>query len=673
MLKKKEYTAILGLAKSKDEIVALFNSLYSPKPAIRIIKHSYHRHDDRDYVFACDKCGKTFTAKSSKDAEYEKELCVCPHCGFSICFTPSTYYKSKEEYALDEHCQGYSNVYTDIGKRLAPTFVVFETVVFDDKRYFLVRRYHFELKQGSISKSKLYRGLIIPENEQDNYAALYENDLYELTSSSTENPFDWFDTSKYHMPHLGEFYVSEEAKPYAENMNGLKEILRAWCKWLNDSMHYYSKTSVEMREFLTKYPVDPMPDDPDLSRCYLEDHGGYLAFRRFREYGDNIIESKRWIIAYKTGYSKLLVFRNDEWQMETDFGYYGFGDAELLEIKEDIMRTEVSRLGLFEYLNYTLRTDGYGRYVYYYLTSLADVPIIETLAKIDMCYLIGDVSSGKIKVYPGQKHLWGKLGLSRENFEFAKRDLIRGEDFQRLLSINKYDSHVDSDAFYRWTSDYSKADIYSIGVIVDRLGISLKQIIEYLDSVYFDQGCECEEAIVQWRDYLRNYESFYKHNPKTDEDKFPDSLKKAHDIMTMRNTTWAYEYNGIGKKYAEVIEKWGDLEFEDEHYKIVLPKTPRDIAQEGARQHHCVAGYINSVLNKECLILFLRRKECEDRSFLTMEYDLKRHLRQIKGKFNRSIYEMTDATQEKALLKFLQAWSKKTGIETGIPKVKEAA
>lgn len=359
--------------------------------------------------------------------------------------------------------------------------------------------------------------------------------------------------------------------------------------------------------------------------------------------------------------------------METDFGYYGFGDAELLEIKEDIMRTEVSRLGLFEYLDYTMRTDGYGRYIYYYLTSLADVPIIETLAKIDMCYLIGDISSGKIKVYPGQKHLWGKLGLSRENFEFAKRDLIRGEDFQRLLSINKYDLNVDPDAFYRWTSDYSKADIYSIGVIVDRLGISLKQIIEYLDSVYFDQGCECEEAIVQWRDYLRNYENFYKHNPKTDEEKFPDSLKKAHDIMTMRNTTWAYEYNGIGKKYAEVIEKWSDLEFEDENYKIVLPQTPRDIAQEGARQHHCVAGYINSVLNKECLILFLRRKQCEDRSFLTMEYDLKRHIRQIKGKFNRSIYEMTDATQEKSLLKFLRAWSKKTGIDTGVCKVKEAA
>jgi hypothetical protein len=51
---------------------------------------------------------------------------------YSLTFT---YYKSKEEYALDEHCQGYSNVYTDIGKRLAPTFVVFETVVFEEKRY----------------------------------------------------------------------------------------------------------------------------------------------------------------------------------------------------------------------------------------------------------------------------------------------------------------------------------------------------------------------------------------------------------------------------------------------------------------------------------------------------------------------------------------------------------
>ena len=99
MLKKKEYTAILGLAKSRGEIAALFNSLFSPTPAVRIVKQTYHRHNDNDYEFLCDKCGKGFVAKSSKQAEHEKDLCVCPHCGYSICFKPSTYYNPKDEYA----------------------------------------------------------------------------------------------------------------------------------------------------------------------------------------------------------------------------------------------------------------------------------------------------------------------------------------------------------------------------------------------------------------------------------------------------------------------------------------------------------------------------------------------------------------------------------------------
>lgn len=59
--------------------------------------------------------------------------------------------------------------------------------------------------------------------------------------------------------------------------------------------------------------------------------------------------------------------------------------------------------------------------------------------------------------------------------------------------------------------------------------------------------------------------------------------------------------------------------------------------------------------------------------FLTLEYDMQGAIRQIKGKFNRSIREMTTAEQEKALNKFLNAWSKKTGIATGIKGSDDAA
>ena len=344
-----------------------------------------------------------------------------------------------------------------------------------------------------------------------------------------------------------------------------------------------------------------------------------------------------------------------------------------MELEEELRKTDVGKMGLFEYLDYSTRDDSCYLYGYYYLTSLKSYPIIETLVKIGMFQLVGQICSDKIKTYPNSKHLWSKLGLSKENFEFAKRDQLYGDDFQKLLAINSFDKKVDVDSFYRWTNEYSKAGSYSIGQIIGNLNIDLKQVIDYLDSVYFDQGCECEEAVSQWQDYIRNYELFYHHYPKTQEDKFPDSLKKAHDVLTMRNNAWAYEFNGVAQNFSKLMKKWKHLEFEDKRYKIIVPNTPKEISQEGARQHHCVASYIRSVLDGQCLILFLRRKECEMLPFLTLEYDMQGAIRQIKGKFNRSIREMTTAEQEKALNKFLNAWSKKTGIATGIKGSDDAA
>ena len=113
MLRKKEYTAILESAKSKDEIVALFNSLYSPAPAIRIVREIYHRNADREYEFSCDKCGHGFVVKAENDPEYNEELCVCPNCGHSISLKTNSCYSPKKLYALDEAYRGYQKVLAD--------------------------------------------------------------------------------------------------------------------------------------------------------------------------------------------------------------------------------------------------------------------------------------------------------------------------------------------------------------------------------------------------------------------------------------------------------------------------------------------------------------------------------------------------------------------------------
>ena len=336
-----------------------------------------------------------------------------------------------------------------------------------------------------------------------------------------------------------------------------------------------------------------------------------------------------------------------------------------------MMKTKIGKMGLFEYMEYHDAISSRSLCGTCYLTSLYYNPIIETLVKIGMSHLVTDVVSEKIKIHDEQKRIWQKLGLSKANFEFAKREHLSSEDLQKLISINEYDEKVDENSFYRWINEFSKADLYSIRIITEHIGVTLKQIMDYMESVYYDQGCECEEGITLWRDYLRNYQNFHKHDPKTDEEKFPDSLKKSHDILAMQNTKWAYDSNAIVRQFKKLMKGWKHLEFEDDSYKMMLPRTPRDITQEGARQHHCVGGYIKSVLDGDCLILFLRRKENEDRSFFTLEYDLHNSIRQIKGKFNHSIGEMLDVKERQQLLSFLAKWSRKTGIYTGVTNTAE--
>lgn len=674
MLKKKDYTAILRSAKTKDEIVQLYRKKYSPSPAIRIIKTDYRRDDrNRNYLFLCDKCGLTFMKTEKDGIEYRSESCICPLCGHSMEYAPDTYYQAKPRFALEESYKGYNEVLTSDGKLLEPTLVFLESVMYEGNRYHIIRRLHFNLLHGDIEQSRIYRGLIIPDKEENDYAAFYENDDGKLTPSSTEHPGDWFDTSKYHIPSIHEFYVDESAEEYLTEKNNFSDMLKEWCSLLGKSMHYHSEKCVEVRKFFADYPVSDFPDDVEAEKCYFEDHGNYFAFRMFRETEEGVTEFKRWIVSLDTGYSRLLVKRYGEWEKETTGSHYGFSDSDLLFVKDEMMKTKVGKMGLFEYMEFCDASGCRTMCGTCYLTSLFYNPIIETIVKIGMSHLVSDVVSEKINIHDEQKHLWQKFGLSKANFEFAKREHLSSEDFQKLISINKYDENVESDAFYRWVNEYAKADLYSIRIIIEHIGVTLKQIMDYMESVYYDQGCECEEAITLWRDYLLNYESFHKHNPKTDEEKFPDSLKKSHDVLAMQNTKWAYDSNATVRQFVKLMKEWKHLEFEDDSYKMMLPKTPRDITQEGARQHHCVAGYIKSVLNGDCLILFLRRKENEDRSFFTLEYDLHKSIRQIKGKFNHSIVEMLDVKERQKLLSFLARWSEKTGIDTGVTNTAEVA
>ena len=223
-------------------------------------------------------------------------------------------------------------------------------------------------------------------------------------------------------------------------------MLIEWCSLLDKSMYYHSERCVEIRKFLADYPVNDFPDDVESAKCYFEDHGDYFAFRMFRKTDEGVAEFKRWIVSVDTGYSRLLVKHYGEWEKESPEGYHGFSDSDLLFVKDEMMKTKIGKVGLFEYMEYHDAISSRSLCGTCYLTSLYYNPIIETLVKIGMSHLVTDVVSEKIKIHDEQKRIWQKLGLSKANFEFAKREHLSSEDLQKLISINEYDEKVDGNA-----------------------------------------------------------------------------------------------------------------------------------------------------------------------------------------------------------------------------------
>lgn len=83
-------------------------------------------------------------------------------------------------------------------------------------------------------------------------------------------------------------------------------------------------------------------------------------------------------------------------------------------------------------------------------------------------------------------------------------------------------------------------------------------------------------------------------------------------------------------------------EYSNEKYEIIMPSSAYDICEEGFTQHNCVSGYISDHAEGETTILFLRKRESPNASFVTMEV-CDDEIHQVYGRFNtlpqKEVYE----------------------------------
>lgn len=179
---------------------------------------------------------------------------------------------------------------------------------------------------------------------------------------------------------------------------------------------------------------------------------------------------------------------------------------------------------------------------------------------------------------------------------------LNDNDIHKILICEKsiYDRHE-----YRWV-------YHSVFInLINNCGYTAKALLNYCDY------CKTFEAIEDMHYLLTELEDYVNMmkeiSPKFD--KYPRHFLTTHKIAS-RN------YNRLKQQFEEDKFKARinlDMEHTFGDYRFIYPKCIQDIKDESVQMNNCVSSYIQKVIDGHCDILFLRHKDSQDKSLVTIE------------------------------------------------------
>ena len=192
---------------------------------------------------------------------------------------------------------------------------------------------------------------------------------------------------------------------------------------------------------------------------------------------------------------------------------------------------------------------------------------------------------------------------------------------------------------YNW-HDNKYESYYNI--LIDKYNYNAKNLLMYFDRLKTFEAIDIMSNLIQeFYDYVKMMSSI-----SDKYDRFPRHFLTTHRIAS-RN------YNRLKKEFSEELFKKRinlDYEYKYKDYIFIYPKCVQDIRDEAVNQNNCVASYIDNVINGDCHILFLRKKDSLNDSLVTIEVR-NNQIVQAKRKFN---YPVTKEDQEA-----IDYWNKK--------------
>lgn len=150
-----------------------------------------------------------------------------------------------------------------------------------------------------------------------------------------------------------------------------------------------------------------------------------------------------------------------------------------------------------------------------------------------------------------------------------------------------------------------------INKLINDYGYTAKALFMYVDY------CKTFEALDDISFTLKELLDYAKMMSEISNkfDKYPKHLLTTHKIAS-RN------YNRLKKEFEEsAFQKRIDKNMEKTfgNFCFIYPNTTQDIKDESVQMNNCVSSYIQEVINGQCHILFLRKKDNPEKSLVTIE------------------------------------------------------
>lgn len=207
-------------------------------------------------------------------------------------------------------------------------------------------------------------------------------------------------------------------------------------------------------------------------------------------------------------------------------------------------------------------------------------------------------------------------------------------DAHYIAFSSEYMSLDKEDIFDVWTADTWRNGDYKyqsyFNILIMEFGYNAKKLYLYLDRLKTLEAINSIHYLIRelydYANMMRQLSDKY--------DKYPRHFLTTHQIA-IRN------YQRMKKEFSEeMFKKRINKQYECSfgNYTFVYPNSTQDIKDEAVQMSNCVSSYIDKVINGECHILFLRKKDSPDKSLVTIEVR-NNQIVQARRKFNDPVNE----------------------------------